>query len=161
MNLDDLRGMFASEEKPYAPEPEAKPVVEPIMITIDSFSSSLARLTKGFTSAAVGKLMDDLIQIQPAGFGKSMLGMQQLKMRNGGVINLEGRPQELFFMDEAERIHGKSYEMIQDFFTGEMAEYETPKENWATKRGMKGNLQAKKRNNPKGNQLYGTGWKQK
>lgn len=47
------------------------------------------------------------------------------------------------------------------FLMDEASSFEEPKQDWTKSRGLKGLKQPKKVNNPKGNPVYGTTWRQK
>lgn len=129
-------------EKPYTPyveEPEVlKGMPVDVMITLDSIPGSF------IPSPALQKALDDMIRLPAISMGKSNLMMNLLKGRGelkGGFVQMTPTA-------------GYGGYLIYD----ELVEPEIEPENWAHKRGL-GQPKVKKPNNPRGNELYGTGWR--
>lgn len=130
-------------EKPYTPyveEPEPAKGPLDVFITLDSIPGSF------IPSPALQKALSDMIRLPAISMGKSHVMMNLLK----------GRGELKTGFAQMSPTAGYGGYLIID----ELVDQEIEPENWAHKRGL-GKPKVKKPNSPRGNELYGTGWRKR
>lgn len=162
MNLQELQGMFASadEDKPAGVRPEPEDELAWFKQTVAGIKAGELtglyghgmRLGKSFSGP--GDFQREFLlsmEYNPERTPASKIIMtktrskQPLTLKNGSFVIYD----EL----QEDKALANFYDRFSTEYPAEFTE-----ENWAKKRGLKGSLQPKKANNPKGNALYGTGW---